>query len=542
MTCGAAPSLPDGRTADDGAIRLWLPDDAATERLGEDLVVVLKAGDVVALSGEIGAGKSTLARAMIRALADDPGLDVPSPTYTLVQVYDTEPALAHFDLYRLGDPAELGELGFGEAAEAGIVLCEWPERAPEAAARSDLLVRMAIDGAGRAAAITGTAEALARIRRTLAVRDFLGRAGKPAEGRRRLFGDASTRRYETLRYAGAPAILMDAPHRREEELPAGFLAYARTVHLATDVVPFVAVAHALRGAGFAAPEIHAADLSAGLVLLEHLGTDGLLDAAGRPVAERYEATALALASLHAVPWEAAMPVPGGAVHRVPPFDRAAMAAEVALLLDWYVPHRRGSAATAAERGDFETVWAGLFDALAEAETSLVLRDVHSPNVIWREGRCGLDRVGLIDFQDAMIGPAAYDLASLAQDARVDIAPELEMRLIAAYRAAREAAARAAGGAFDAAGFERAYAVMAAQRASKILGIFVRLDARDGKPHYLRHIPRLKTYLERTLGHPALAPLAALYRDWGLLADAAPAVRPPSAQTPAPAPATMDPAR
>jgi len=140
-----------------------------------------------------------------------------------------------------------------------------------------------------------------------------------------------------------------------------------------------------------------------------------------------------------------------------------------------------------------------------------LRDVHSPNIIWRGDRAGIDRIGLIDFQDAMIGPAAYDLASLAQDARVDIPPELEMRLVATYVAARKAQ-----GPFDQEGFERAYAIMAAQRASKILGIFVRLDERDGKPQYLRHIPRLKTYLERTLGHPSLAALRNLYEDWGIV--------------------------
>jgi tRNA threonylcarbamoyl adenosine modification protein YjeE len=500
-------------------INLHLPGDAATRRLGEDMVLVLRQGDVVALSGDLGAGKSTLARAMIRAHANDPDLDVPSPTYTLVQAYDTVPPIAHFDLYRLSDAAELDELGFDEAAEAGIVLCEWPERAPEVIAAASLHVRLEIDGDGRRAEISGTPLALARLRRTLAIRAFLDAQDLPVTHRQRFFGDASPRRYESVQRGGEPALLMDAP-RQTQGLPVqDGLPYARIAHIAEDVAPFVAVAKALRGEGFAAPAIHAADLESGLVLIEHLGEGTVLDAEGRPIPERYEAAALMLAELHARRWDPVLPVEGDTVHTVPDFDRRAMAIEAGLLLDWYFPRMRGAPATAEERAEYTAVWRDLFDTLREAETSLVLRDLHSPNIVWREDRAGLDRIGLVDFQDAMIGPAAYDLASLAQDARVDVAPELEMRLVARY-----AAARRAQGSFDAYAFERDYAIMAAQRASKILGIFVRLDERDGKPQYLRHIPRLKGYLARTLDHPALAALQTLYSRWGLLGDDAPRSR------------------
>lgn len=494
-------------------LALHLPDESATRRLGEDLILALVAGDVVLLSGDLGAGKSTLARAMIRTLAADPGLEVPSPTFTLVQIYGTQPPIAHFDLYRLGDASELAELGFEDAAESGIVLCEWPERAPEVEQAAGLLVRLETEGGGRRATISGTPGVMARIRRSLAVRDFIESAGKPAGERRRFCGDASARRYETVGDDEAVAVLMDAPRQSDGKPIRDGLPYSRIAHLAEDVVPFVGVARALRDRGFVAPEVYAADLEAGFLLIEHLGSDTLVDAGGAPVAARYEAAALALAALHSRTWDADMPVADGIVHRVPDYDRAAMGIEVELLLDWYVPRMRGTAATDAERTAFLGAWSELFDALRGSERSLVLRDFHSPNVIWRGDREGTDRIGLIDFQDAMFGPSAYDLASLAQDARVDVPPELEMRLVSAYIAARRAQ-----GPFDAYGFEQAYAIMAAQRASKILGIFVRLDERDGKPQYLRHIPRLKTYLTRTLGHPSLAALRTLYRDWGLIGD------------------------
>ena len=135
----------------------------------------------------------------------------------------------------------------------------------------------------------------------------------------------------------------------------------------------------------------------------------------------------------------------------------------------------------------------------------MLRDYHSPNLLWLPERDDIARIGVLDFQDALIGPAAYDVASLLQDARVDVPEAMEM--------ACSAATCARGGddpEFDTAAFTHLYATLAAQRATKILGIFARLDRRDGKPQYLRHMPRLWNYLQRSLAHPALAPLQAWY--------------------------------
>ena len=143
--------------------------------------------------------------------------------------------------------------------------------------------------------------------------------------------------------------------------------------------------------------------------------------------------------------------------------------------------------------------------LEEQEKSLVLRDFHSPNIIWREDRQGLERIGVIDYQDAVIGPSAYDLASLVQDARVDVPASLQDQLLAHYLKLR----KHDNAMFDGETFTKGFAIMAAQRATKILGIFVRLDKRDGKPHYLKHLPRMKAYLERSLEHPVMQN----YRDW-----------------------------
>jgi aminoglycoside/choline kinase family phosphotransferase len=143
----------------------------------------------------------------------------------------------------------------------------------------------------------------------------------------------------------------------------------------------------------------------------------------------------------------------------------------------------------------------------------MLRDFHSPNIIWRGERTGHDRLGIVDVQDALIGPSAYDLASLAMDARVTLSPEIERRTLDAYIAARHRA-----GAFNEDEFVETYAIMAAQRNSKILGIFVRLEKRDGKPYYLKHLPRIRDYLRRALANPGLASLRDFYTAHGLLEE------------------------
>jgi tRNA threonylcarbamoyl adenosine modification protein YjeE len=494
----------------------FLADEAATMRLGEDLAMALRAGDVLALSGDLGAGKSTLARALIRTLADDPGLDVPSPTFTLVQSYDTRIPVHHFDLYRLAAPGELDELGFAEALTDGAALVEWPERAGDNLPPGAITVELVHEGEGRLARISGAGAGFQRATRALAMRGFLDRYGWGEARRRHFTGDASARSYETVTRDGlAPRVLMNSPRLVLGPPVRDGKPYAVIAHTALSVTAFAAIGRALKAGGVSVPEIYAQDLDRGFVLLEHLGSENFLDREGRPVAERYTAAAELLAMIHGRHWPARMEAAPGIVHDLPPFDRDAMMIEADLLVDWYVPAVSGDPAGEKLRAGYAREWNALFDRLEGRETTLMLRDFHSPNIIWRSERRGHDRLGVVDFQDALIGPPAYDLASLAMDARVTVPPEIEAMTLDAYMAARKKA-----GPFDAEVFAGTYAIMAAQRNSKILGIFVRLDRRDGKPIYLKHLPRIRTYLRRALAHPALAGLRAFYDAHGLLEERA----------------------
>ncbi|MBN9221050.1 MAG: tRNA (adenosine(37)-N6)-threonylcarbamoyltransferase complex ATPase subunit type 1 TsaE [Mesorhizobium sp.] len=495
-------------------IERLLADETQTARLGEDLALALRAGDVLALKGDLGAGKSTLARALIRTLAEDPGLDVPSPTFTLVQSYETRIPVHHFDLYRLSSARELDELGFEEALAQGAALVEWPERAEGELPKTSVQIELVPNGEGRLARLSGQGTSFERMTRSLAMRDFLESAGWGEASRRHFIGDASARSYEIVSLPGhAARVLMNSPRLVLGPPVRDGKPYAVIAHTAQSVSAFVAIDRALLAAGVSVPRIDAQDLDQGFLLLEHLGSESFLDGNGEPVVERYEAAAELLAMMHGKSWPSRMEAAPGVVHDVPPFDRAAMLIEADLLVDWYVPMLTGAPPGDALRAGYHTQWNAVLDRLKGQEYTLMLRDFHSPNIIWRGERDGLDRLGIVDVQDALIGPAAYDVASLAMDARVTVPQEIERRTVAAYIAARHAA-----GAFDKAAFLEAYAIMAAQRNSKILGIFVRLEKRDGKPYYLKHLPRIRDYLRRALAHPALTGLRDFYDAHGLLEE------------------------
>jgi aminoglycoside/choline kinase family phosphotransferase len=254
------------------------------------------------------------------------------------------------------------------------------------------------------------------------------------------------------------------------------------------------------------PAIFAADRALGLAVLEDLGDEQVV--AGdppAPIAARYETATDLLAALHVQSLPDLLPVEAGVEYRLPRYDLDAFLIEVELLPDWLLP-KLGVELSASARAAYRTLWRdALLPALA-AQPTWVLRDYHSPNLLWLPEREGLARLGLLDFQDALMGPAAYDLASIVQDARVTVPETMEIALLSRYIRARLRAETS----FDTPGFVRVYATLCAQRASKILGIFARLDIRDGKPQYLRHIPRVWAYLQRALAHPSLAPLNAWY--------------------------------
>lgn len=304
---------------------------------------------------------------------------------------------------------------------------------------------------------------------------FLDAAGWGAAGRGRLAGDASFRHYDRLRRGDERAVLMDAPPPQE------------------DVRPFVRIARHLLGMGFSAPRLLAVDEANGLLLLEDLGdsTYTRLLAAGHDETALYALAMDLLAELHARPGA----IPAG----LPPYDDSRLLAEARLLTEWYMP-AVGHAPGPAAQAEYDRLWRALFPVARGVPDTLVLRDFHVDNLMGLD-RPGLAACGLLDFQDAVAGPLTYDPMSLLEDARRDIDPALTAAMKDRYLARFPALDRDA--------FAASWAVLAAQRHAKVIGIFTRLCKRDGKPLYLGHIPRVWRLLEQACAHPALTGV----RDW-----------------------------
>jgi aminoglycoside/choline kinase family phosphotransferase len=312
--------------------------------------------------------------------------------------------------------------------------------------------------------------------RAAAMRAFLAGIGWDAAVQQPLAGDASFRRYVRLRGAEGGAMLMDAPPPME------------------DVRPFLAVAHTLHRLGLSAPRILAEDVALGFLLLEDLGDDTFTRLLARGEAEAALYT-LAVDTLVALQQQFS----AGATHSLPPYDDNRLLTEAALLVDWYLPAVTGTAVDRPLRAEYLDAWRALLPLARGVPETLVLRDYHVDNLMRLDGRSGIAACGLLDFQDAVLGPISYDLVSLLEDARRDVPESLATMMYERYLAAFPDLDRAAFGA--------SYAVLGAQRNCKIIGIFTRLCRRDGKPQYLRHIPRLWRLLDRDLRHPALAPVA-----------------------------------
>jgi aminoglycoside/choline kinase family phosphotransferase len=304
--------------------------------------------------------------------------------------------------------------------------------------------------------------------------DFLASCGWAGARIEPLAGDASFRRYFRIVHDdGRQAVLMDAPPPHE------------------DPRPFVAVAEWLGSIGLSAPDLLARDLDQGLLLLGDFGDDRLrerLDVEGEREADLYEIATDVLIHLHRYP-----PMPGLPVHGLDQWLD-----ELALFIDWYAP----AVGLDVDAEAYRSAWRAVLGTVASDGLGpvTVLRDYHAENIMLVPGRSGVAQFGLLDFQDALAGHPAYDLASVLEDARRDVSPAIERAMIDRYCASST----------EPAAFEAAYWALAAQRNTRILGVFVRLWKRDGKPGYRKFQPRMWGLLERDLAHPSLAPVKAWF--------------------------------
>lgn len=307
--------------------------------------------------------------------------------------------------------------------------------------------------------------------------DFIACSGWGQTRETLLAGDASFRRYFRLHASKGTAVVMDAPPPQE------------------DVRPFVRIARHLLSLGLSAPKILGEDPERGFLLLEDLGDDtyACVLERGGDEAELYERATDVLAALHAAPDHGLLPDLGA-------YAGEALIDAAMLLPEWYLPAVTGRPTPAEEIEAYRAAWRVCLGHLPPMAEALLLRDYHKDNLIWLPNRPGVRACGLLDFQDAQRGHPSYDLVSLIEDARRDVSSAVHDACLGRYVGATG---------LDAADFRTGFALMAAQRHARVIGLFVRLWKRDGKPGYLPHLPRVWRLFERALQHDALEPL----RDW-----------------------------
>ncbi len=345
-------------------------------------------------------------------------------------------------------------------------------------------------------------------------RAFLARAGLEHVRREPMSGDASTRAYERLHREGAPPlILMDAPPSEEsapcgpgataqDRVRAGYNAMARLAACRVDA--FVATGGFLRAQGLSAPEVVAFDVEQGFAVLEDLGPDLFarrIEAGADPL-PFYEAAVDVLVKLHRASPPDVLALPQGHGWPLLAYDDLALKTGADLFLEWWPAHAASARFDAQAAAEWEALWAPIRTRGGGGASVFAHRDYHAENLIWLPEREGLGRVGLLDFQDAVRAHPAWDLLSLLQDARREVAPALEAAMIERYLAARPGGGVAA--------FKADYAGLAALNNVRITATFARLVVRDGKPRYAAFLPRMWRLLARNLSHPDLAGLKAWF--------------------------------
>ena len=308
---------------------------------------------------------------------------------------------------------------------------------------------------------------------------FLSKIGWHGVPHSMLAQDASFRRYKRITRNGMSAVLMDAPPPRE------------------DVRPFLKISHTLTRLGFSAPHVYGKDLDVGFLLLEDLGdaTFSRLLNDGASLEELYTLATDVLVELHTQLRKENIPTD------IVSYAREMFFEEAALLVDWYLPAVLKTSLPREARISYRDIWEEILTHGVRVPTSLVLRDFHVDNLILIKGRRGIRACGILDFQDAVVGPVSYDFVSLLQDARRDVSSSVAEKMRTRYLEAFPI--------IDPYFFDLSCTILAVQRHCKVLGIFTRLRDRDGKDTYLKHTPRLWRLLERGLRKPVLAPL----KDW-----------------------------
>tara|TARA_Y100000590_G_scaffold470226_1_gene662894 strand:- start:7136 stop:8611 length:1476 start_codon:yes stop_codon:yes gene_type:complete len=460
----------------------------------ENLCQIIELNDVIILNGKIGSGKTTLARHIINRILQIDISEIVSPTFNLYQVYENNnQKIHHYDFYRIENDIDLHEIDLAESFDEGITIIEWADKYKNYLPDSYLEIEISEIDEGRVYKLRGCGTFKDRINKHNSLVHFLSNYKKPINKVEKIRGDASKRVYKRLYTQEDSLILMVYDKKEKKENPS---------KLSTQIHDYVSICKYLREINVRAPKIYAVDYENQFLVQEDFGdlkySDIFIKEGFRKLYEPAIDTLINITK-NKCPTNIKT---DEAIYKFEEYDKKTYLNEVNIFIDWYWPYVKGSICNAHVKSEFTEIWENLLDKLSE-ESSLVLRDFHSPNLIFQPDGKGAEKCGIIDFQDALIGHPLYDLVSLAQDARITIKLDQELFIIDYYMKDFNFKKYQ----LNKHEFINQYNILGAQRALKILGVFARLSMSYQKHEYLIHIPRILDYINRNMGNESLRSLS-----------------------------------
>lgn len=461
-----------------------------TENLAKVISQYSNKHDVILLEGDLGAGKTTFSKFFINHFSEIKH-NVTSPTFNIVQTYKSNKCnIWHFDLYRLKNSLEIIEIGLEEALDEGLTIIEWFEIANDYLPEDYLEIKIDNSNDKRIATLFANGSWVKRLEkiqnkyqedREKIIADFLHFNNLGNARVEKLKADASFRTYRRIYDSKKTLILMNAPPAYE------------------DISKFILVDEYLRKQNLNAPEILGYNIKNGLMLLQDFGnnlfTTILNECSKQELCvkekELYIKAVNVLDGLKKI---------SDIGSKIPKYDDNLLLKEVKLLTDWYLPYKFDSEDHIQKESEYIEIWQELLKKINIFDNVFVHRDFHADNLLYLNDFDGIKQIGLLDFQDAVIGSPIYDLISLLEDARRDVLPQTVEECKKIFLKNNN---------FNINDFNMAYNIIAAQRNCKIIGIFIRLSVRDNKQNYLDYLPRVWNHLKNDLNHPDLKPL----KDW-----------------------------
>ena len=464
------------------------------EKLSKELAPLLNEGGVVTLNGQIGAGKTTLAKLIIQQLTQTPLEDIVSPTFNLYHTYNKDNLeIAHYDFYRIESEMELHEIDLNESFTDKICIIEWADKFRDFLPKDRIEIFIKCTKNERVYRINPLGKFREVVSNRAKIENFLGGLDINFTELQRLPGDASKRNYYRVMSSDNTMIVMDATQKSDIKNKTG---------LTNGIDDFIKIQEYLNSIDVRVPKLIVRNKIDNIILEEDLGEYSYTDMLTKENYQKlYNPAIQRLIHISNINHPKNISTKSNP-HYLKEFDLNIYLNEAEIFIDYYWPFIHGKQCNADKKQEFTQIMEEVYSNLTNDKT-LMLRDFHSPNLLFLENENGFRKCAVIDFQDALFGHPLYDLVSLTNDARITIDEYQEKYLIGLYK--KDFPFN--NFQFDSLSFMQQYHILGVQRSIKILGIFARLAILETNQNYLVHMPRVICYIKRIMQSGSIQALA-----------------------------------